>query len=289
MKDLCSTIRGCGSRWPSASLIFLPAAEAMVDIEPRAGVLELRSRSVSRPLVRLDDAPDRRADLHEVHRRGRVGAHHPGRGHPGGAAQPGCHHRAAGDHEACDGPRAPRTSRWRPPRWSIRGFWCRPCSRRTTPTASTAQGRQSSAALPETPMPVFWDFAYFSFTIAAACQTADVSTLDPRAQMGVGAHADLLSVQRIDPGLCHQCDRGSHRRKLTDSRLIGGALDDLAALHDEGHGLQARDIRERISRDGNQIAVTPDGDGADIGGAARVPRRRWRWRPGWPASASFPT
>jgi len=29
---------------------------------------------------------------------------------------------------------------------------------------------------PRTPMPVFWDFAYFSFTIAAACQTADVST-----------------------------------------------------------------------------------------------------------------
>jgi uncharacterized membrane protein len=30
---------------------------------------------------------------------------------------------------------------------------------------------------PQTPMPAFWDFAYFSFTIAAACQTADVSTL----------------------------------------------------------------------------------------------------------------
>jgi uncharacterized membrane protein len=29
---------------------------------------------------------------------------------------------------------------------------------------------------PNTPMPVFWDFAYFSFTIAAACQTADVAT-----------------------------------------------------------------------------------------------------------------
>jgi uncharacterized membrane protein len=29
---------------------------------------------------------------------------------------------------------------------------------------------------PETPQPVFWDFAYFSFTISAACQTADVST-----------------------------------------------------------------------------------------------------------------
>jgi uncharacterized membrane protein len=29
---------------------------------------------------------------------------------------------------------------------------------------------------PNTSEPVFWDFAYFSFTIAAACQTADVST-----------------------------------------------------------------------------------------------------------------
>lgn len=33
---------------------------------------------------------------------------------------------------------------------------------------------------PNTPMPVFWDFAYFSFTIAAACQTADVSTRHTR-------------------------------------------------------------------------------------------------------------
>ena len=31
---------------------------------------------------------------------------------------------------------------------------------------------------PDTTMPAFWDFAYFSFTIAAACQTADVSTLN---------------------------------------------------------------------------------------------------------------
>jgi len=29
---------------------------------------------------------------------------------------------------------------------------------------------------PATPMPAFWDFAYFSLTIAAACQTSDVST-----------------------------------------------------------------------------------------------------------------
>jgi uncharacterized membrane protein len=31
-------------------------------------------------------------------------------------------------------------------------------------------------AFPQTEMPTFWDFAYFSFTISAACQTADVST-----------------------------------------------------------------------------------------------------------------
>ena len=29
---------------------------------------------------------------------------------------------------------------------------------------------------PRTEMPTFWDFVYFSFTISAACQTADVST-----------------------------------------------------------------------------------------------------------------
>ncbi len=29
---------------------------------------------------------------------------------------------------------------------------------------------------PETTRPIFWDFIYFSFTIAAACQTADVAT-----------------------------------------------------------------------------------------------------------------
>jgi uncharacterized membrane protein len=42
---------------------------------------------------------------------------------------------------------------------------------------------------PETPMPVFWDFAYFSFTIAAACQTADVSTLNAAARRSVIVHS----------------------------------------------------------------------------------------------------
>jgi uncharacterized membrane protein len=41
---------------------------------------------------------------------------------------------------------------------------------------------------PQTPMPVFWDFAYFSFTIAAACQTADVATQQAEIRKIVIAH-----------------------------------------------------------------------------------------------------
>jgi uncharacterized membrane protein len=41
---------------------------------------------------------------------------------------------------------------------------------------------------PQSPMPVFWDFAYFSFTIAAACQTADVATLDAKIRRTVIVH-----------------------------------------------------------------------------------------------------
>lgn len=45
---------------------------------------------------------------------------------------------------------------------------------------------------PDSQMPVFWDFAYFSFTIAAACQTADVSTAQGAIRKAVIAHS-LLS------------------------------------------------------------------------------------------------
>jgi uncharacterized membrane protein len=41
---------------------------------------------------------------------------------------------------------------------------------------------------PNTAEPVFWDFAYFSFTIAAACQTADISTQDAGIRKIVLAH-----------------------------------------------------------------------------------------------------
>jgi uncharacterized membrane protein len=47
-------------------------------------------------------------------------------------------------------------------------------------------------SFPETEMPVFWDFAYFSFTIAAACQTADVLTTRSSIRKVVIVH-ELIS------------------------------------------------------------------------------------------------
>src|SRR5277367_1805435 len=47
---------------------------------------------------------------------------------------------------------------------------------------------------PQSPMPVFWDFAYFSFTIAAACQTADVATANTSIRKTVLAHSIIAFV-----------------------------------------------------------------------------------------------
>jgi uncharacterized membrane protein len=65
---------------------------------------------------------------------------------------------------------------------------------------------------PETDMPVFWDFAYFSFTIAAACQTADVLTTRGSIRSVVIAH-ELISLlfQCFDSRLRSQCDRRADR------------------------------------------------------------------------------
>ncbi|WP_116809414.1 DUF1345 domain-containing protein [Steroidobacter cummioxidans] len=44
---------------------------------------------------------------------------------------------------------------------------------------------------PDTQAPAFWDFAYFSFTIAAACQTADVSTTSAAVRKVLIVHSVL--------------------------------------------------------------------------------------------------
>ena len=52
--------------------------------------------------------------------------------------------------------------------------------------SATATGRP--LAFPKSDMPIFWDFAYFSFTISAACQTADVITQNTSIRKIVTAH-----------------------------------------------------------------------------------------------------
>lgn len=47
---------------------------------------------------------------------------------------------------------------------------------------------------PETRRPLFWDFAYFSFTIAAACQTADVATANTTIRKTVLAQSLIAFV-----------------------------------------------------------------------------------------------
>jgi uncharacterized membrane protein len=47
---------------------------------------------------------------------------------------------------------------------------------------------------PQTSRPVFWDFAYFAFTISAACQTADVSTANTIIRKAVLAHSLIAFV-----------------------------------------------------------------------------------------------
>ncbi|HEY6482212.1 MAG TPA: DUF1345 domain-containing protein [Steroidobacteraceae bacterium] len=50
---------------------------------------------------------------------------------------------------------------------------------------------------PRTPEPLFWDFAYFSFTIAVACQTADVATTQVGIRRAVIAHSIVSFVFNV--------------------------------------------------------------------------------------------
>ena len=52
----------------------------------------------------------------------------------------------------------------------------------------SASEEERPLQFPSTSRPAFWDFAYFSFTIAAACQTSDVSTTNQAVRKVVIVH-----------------------------------------------------------------------------------------------------
>lgn len=53
----------------------------------------------------------------------------------------------------------------------------------------SAAPQDAPLSFPNTTEPLFWDFVYFSFTIAAACQTSDVSTNESRVRRVVVAQS----------------------------------------------------------------------------------------------------
>lgn len=57
----------------------------------------------------------------------------------------------------------------------------------------SAPPKHRPLSFPRTEMPTFWDFAYFAFTIAAACQTADVSTTEVSIRKVVIVH-EIISL-----------------------------------------------------------------------------------------------
>ena len=59
---------------------------------------------------------------------------------------------------------------------------------------SVLDGDPPPLEFPDTPQPLFWDFAYFAFTIGVACQTADVSTRETHMRRMVTIHALIAFV-----------------------------------------------------------------------------------------------
>ncbi len=95
----------------------------------------------------------------------------------------------------------------------------------------SADAEDRPLRFPNTMMPVFWDFAYFSFTIAAACQTSDVSTTERIDSQGRHcAHTDFVSFQCRDSRLRSQRQRRFDRRKLKPHISVRWAL------HGDSHG-----------------------------------------------------
>lgn len=73
---------------------------------------------------------------------------------------------------------------------TVIGSWSLVATMYTSVYAGMFYGADEDArplSFPQTLKPDFWDFAYFSFTIAAACQTSDVSTTCSRIRKVVTA------------------------------------------------------------------------------------------------------
>jgi len=62
---------------------------------------------------------------------------------------------------------------------------------------SVPHGGQHPLTFPDTPEPLFWDFAYFAFTIGVACQTSDICTNQTGIRKTVTIHSLIAFVFNV--------------------------------------------------------------------------------------------
>lgn len=61
----------------------------------------------------------------------------------------------------------------------------------------SSSSKDRPLSFPSTEFPEFWDFVYFSFTIAVACQTADVATNNSAIRRALTGHAVVSFVFNV--------------------------------------------------------------------------------------------
>ena len=61
----------------------------------------------------------------------------------------------------------------------------------------SVEPQNAPLSFPKTIEPLFWDFVYFSFTISAACQTADVKTNGGGVRKAVIAHSIIAFLFNV--------------------------------------------------------------------------------------------
>ena len=173
---------------PSGHLDIILSSARLVYREPRDGLLEWRGHALSGADFVLDVAPQCRTNLRQIHpKRTRVGSCHSRRRDHCRGRQSFCHFGTARHDQAGKRVRSVPLAFVRWPR-------SRPITQLLVPAMFTTHyadmfysvaGEDRPLRFPNTPSPVFWDFAYFSFTIAAACQTADVLST-PKMRQSAG-------------------------------------------------------------------------------------------------------
>src|ERR1022692_1920290 len=195
---------------------FFPATGALVTDQSSVGELELRRGPVPGVDLSVDGELDRRTNLFALQRGGFIGDFHFGAGHTGRAFESGRHRGAAGDppaggrHRADLALRAGDRDRDRLVAAGADDFHHllrrHVLQRRSTESPAAVPGNRHAGVLGLCLL-----FVHHRRGVPDR-RRADHAEIDP--QSGDRARIDFVSVQRVDSGIRHQRDRGTHRRRV---------------------------------------------------------------------------